>query len=133
MAMQMISSRALIRRLHPIRMCPSTMSITPLMSGTPGTRNRTLVASAVSAEQSNLRAAEAHSDAMKAEMMKIRKWFTPCACIRCLAAKPTSVEVKTMPMAIQSPPNSRQNEALASPTVSRTKIGSMRGFAVSSS
>ena len=37
-----------------------------------------------------------------------------------------------MPMAVQSPPNRRQNEALASPTVSSTKIGSMRGLSISS-
>ena len=48
------------------------------------------------------------------------------------AANPTSVAVKTMPAAVQSPPKRRQNEALASPTVTSTKIGSMRGLSISS-
>ena len=38
------------------------MSITPLISGTPGTRYSTLVARAVSAVQSKRRAADAHSE-----------------------------------------------------------------------
>ena len=84
--MQMMSSRALIRRLNPIRMCPSTMSMTPLMSGTPGTRKSGLVARAISAVQSKRSAAEAQSEAVKAAPMKIRKWLTPWACMRCLTA-----------------------------------------------
>ena len=43
-AMQTMSSIALTRRLTPISTCPPTMSMTPLMSGTPGTRNSGLVA-----------------------------------------------------------------------------------------
>lgn len=71
--MQTISSRALIRRLQPIRICPSTMSITPLMSGTPGTRKSGLVAIATSAVQSKPNADEAQSEARKAERIKTRK------------------------------------------------------------
>ena len=107
------------------------MSITPLMSGTPGTRNSTLVAMAVSAVQSKRSADEAHSDATKAERMKMMKWFTPALVNCCRAEKPASVEVKTIPTATQSPLKSLQNEALASPTTMSTNIGSMRGFAVS--
>ena len=40
-----------------------------------------------------------------------------------------SVAVKTMLTANQSPPNSRQNDALASPTSTSVKIGSRRGRA----
>lgn len=43
------------------------MSITPLMSGTPGTRKSGLVAIATSAVQSKPKADEAQSEARKAE------------------------------------------------------------------
>ena len=47
--------------------------MTPLMSGTPGTRKSGLVASAISAVQSNRKAAVAQSEATKAEQAKTRK------------------------------------------------------------
>lgn len=72
-AMQTISSMALTSRLTPIRTCPSMMSMTPLMSGTPGTRNSGLVAKVISAVQSKRKAAVAQSDATKAEQAKTRK------------------------------------------------------------
>ena len=56
-----------------MRTCPSMMSMTPLMSGTPGTRKSGLVASAISAVQSNRKAAVAQSEATKAEQAKTRK------------------------------------------------------------
>ena len=45
--------------------------MTPLISGTPGIRNRTLVASAMSEVVSNINAVEAQSDAIKADTTKI--------------------------------------------------------------
>ena len=69
--MQTMSISADVRRAMPFRMCPSTMSITPLMSGTPGMRNRTLVAMATSDVVSNVSATEAYIEATNAEAMKI--------------------------------------------------------------
>ena len=48
------------------------MSITPLMSGTPGTRKSGLVAIATSAVQSKAYADEEKREARKAERMKTR-------------------------------------------------------------
>ena len=61
------------------------MSITPLMSGTPGTRKSGLVAIATSAVQSKPNADEAQSEARKAELCyfnKKRKNLFLCAIIR---------------------------------------------------
>lgn len=65
-AMQMIISMALIRRLHPVSTCPSMMSMMPLISGTPGTRNRGLVARAISEVHSQSNDDAAHIEAVKA-------------------------------------------------------------------
>ena len=71
MAMQIISIRADARRAMPFSTCPSTMSITPLMSGTPGMRKRTLVARATSEVVSNISATEAYIEAANDEAMKM--------------------------------------------------------------
>ena len=66
--MHTISISADVRRAIPFSTCPSTMSITPLISGTPGTRYSTLVARAVSAVQSKRRAAEAEVGRFEGEL-----------------------------------------------------------------
>ena len=71
MAMQIISIRADARRAMPFSTCPSTMSITPLISGTPGMRKRTLVARATSEVVSNISATEAYIEAANDEAMKM--------------------------------------------------------------
>lgn len=48
MAMLTISKEASVKRATHVKTYPSTTSITPLIKGTPGTRYRTLVASAIS-------------------------------------------------------------------------------------
>ena len=70
-AIQIISISALTSRAKPVSIYPSTISMTPLISGTPGIRNRTLVASAMSEVVSNINAVEAQSDAIKADTTKI--------------------------------------------------------------
>ena len=62
MAMLTISKEASVKRANPVKTYPSTTSITPLIKGTPGTRYRTLVASAISEVVSKIKAVEAQSD-----------------------------------------------------------------------
>ena len=71
MAMLTISKEASVKRANPVKTYPSTTSITPLIKGTPGTRYRTLVASAISEVVSKIKAVEAQSYATKAETMNI--------------------------------------------------------------
>ena len=59
MAMLTISKEASVKRANPVKTYPSTTSITPLIKGTPGTRYRTLVASAISEVVSKIKAVEA--------------------------------------------------------------------------
>mgnify|MGYP001642677581 CR=1 FL=1 len=71
MAMFIISKAASVRRANPVSTYPSTMSITPLMSGTPGTRYSTLVANAISEVVLNINAVDAHSEETKADTMNM--------------------------------------------------------------
>ena len=79
------------------------MSITPLMSGTPGTRKSGLVAIATSAVQSKPNADEAQSEARKAERIKTQEVIHGMRLHPLPSGKTASVEVKTMPTAVQSP------------------------------
>ena len=71
MAMHTIKSEACTKRANPVRMYPSTTSITPLINGTPGTRYKTLVARAISDVVSKINAVEAQMEATNAETMKM--------------------------------------------------------------
>ena len=74
-AMQMTSSVACMSREVPVTVCPSRMSMMPLMSGTPGMRNRTLVPMAMSGVYPGMRVREANMEAEKADTMKTMKWL----------------------------------------------------------
>lgn len=69
--MQTISISAEESRAMPLSTCPSTMSMTPLMSGTPGMRKRTLVPMATSDVVSKISAPEAYIEAVNDEAMKV--------------------------------------------------------------
>ena len=69
-AMHNTSNSACIRRLQPVLMYPSTMSMTPFSRGTPGTRKSTLVAMAISDVVSSAKADEATNYAINAESTK---------------------------------------------------------------
>ena len=71
MAIHTTKSKASIRRAQPVRIYPSTISMTPLISGTPGIKYKTLVAKAISDVVLKIRAVEEHKDATKADTMKI--------------------------------------------------------------
>src|SRR5699024_8828329 len=74
-AMQMTSRVAWMRREVPVTVCPSRMSMMPVMSGTPGMRKSTLVPMAMFGVQPGMSVREANMEAAKADTMKTMKWL----------------------------------------------------------
>ena len=84
MAMHKISNAASVTREKPIKTWPSTMSIIPLIRGTPGTKYNTLVAIAVELVVSlNMSEIEAASEATKAETINTTNELMCLASICC--------------------------------------------------
>ena len=71
MAIHTISNKALAKRVIPVSVCPSTISITPLINGTPGIKYNTLVARAMPEVVLKNRAADENKEATKADTIKI--------------------------------------------------------------
>ena len=126
-----VSTDASMKRLMQQSKCPWIRSLTELMYGMPGTRYNTLVPSAMSgvSVQWNIKPAQAMTDEQQAAQSTARRIsHFHSLCKAFLIQKPLTVAINTMSMALQSPSNKRQNEALARPVSSVTNQGLSRGF-----